>query len=95
MDNQSQMTRRYESFRRDELPGWKGKYMNRVTDSSRRELKALAAKANRDIDFSDIPATAALDWTDAVRGKHFRPIKLQVTSRIDSHVLERLKSQGK
>jgi uncharacterized protein (DUF4415 family) len=69
--------------------------MKKVSDTARKELKALTAKADTDIDFSDIPATAASDWIDAVRGKHYRPLKQQLTVRIDSDVLEWLKSEGK
>ena len=41
---------------------------------------------DKDIDFSDIPEI--LDWTGAVRGKFFRPIKKHVTLRLDADVLE-------
>ncbi|MET3105577.1 uncharacterized protein (DUF4415 family) [Oxalobacteraceae bacterium GrIS 2.11] len=69
--------------------------MKKLTDSARKELKALASRADQAIDFSDIPATSASDWIDAVRGKHYRPLKRQLTVRIDSDVLEWLKSEGK
>ena len=39
-----------------------------------------------EIDFSDIPEI--LDWTGAVRGKLFRPVKKHVTLRLDADVLE-------
>ena len=41
---------------------------------------------DKDIDFSDIPEI--LDWTGAVRGKFFRPVKKHVTLRLDADVLE-------
>jgi len=50
------------------------------------QLAALAAMKDEDIDFSDIPEI--LDWTGAVRGKFFRPIKKHVTLRLDADVLE-------
>ena len=69
--------------------------MNKVPESIRNELAALAAMPESEIDFSDLPATTEQDWRDAVRGKFYRPIKQQLTVRIDADVLEWLKSQGK
>jgi len=69
--------------------------MNKVPESIRKELLALAAKPEREIDFSDLPATSEQDWHGAIRGKFYRPIKQQLTVRIDADVLEWLKSQGK
>ncbi len=69
--------------------------MNKVPESIRKELAALSAKPGSEIDFSDIPATSKRDWTGAVRGKFYRPVKQQLTVRVDADVLEWLKSQGK
>ncbi|MEO6024851.1 MAG: BrnA antitoxin family protein [Burkholderiales bacterium] len=69
--------------------------MNKVPKSVRKELAALAAKPEREIDFSDLPATSKQDWQGAVRGKFYRPIKQQLTVRIDADVVEWLKSEGK
>jgi len=69
--------------------------MNKVPEFIRKELAALAAKSESEIDFSDIPATNEQDWQGAARGKFYRPIKRQLTVRIDADVLEWLKSQGK
>ena len=68
--------------------------MNKVPDSVRKELAALAAKPEGAIDFSDLPATQRKDWQGAQRGKFYRPIKQQLTVRVDADVLEWLKSQG-
>lgn len=59
------------------------------------ELQALASKADEDIDYSDIPATDDAQWSDAVRGKFFRPLKTQASVRIDADVMEWLKRPGK
>ena len=56
------------------------------------ELKRLAAMPDDEIDFSDIPEQ--LDWSGAVRGKFYRPVKQQVTLRIDADVLAWFKAQG-
>lgn len=69
--------------------------MKRVPKYIRKELAALAKRPESDIDYSDIPATTRGEWTDAVRGKFYRPIKRQLTVRIDADVLAWLKSQGK
>ena len=69
--------------------------MNKVPEAVRKELAALAAKLESEIDFSDLPPTADRDWQGAVRGKFYRPIKQQLTVRIDADVVEWLKSQGK
>ncbi len=69
--------------------------MNKVPESIRKELAALAAKPESEIDFSDIPVASRQDWHGAVRGKFYRPVKQQLTVRVDADVLEWLKSQGK
>lgn len=52
-----------------------------------QELTALAAKPEHEIDFSDISATTEQDWIGAERGKFYRPIKQQLTVRVDADVL--------
>lgn len=69
--------------------------MNKVPEAIRKELAALAARAESEIDFSDLPATQAQDWSGAVRGQFYRPLKQQLTVRIDADVVEWLKGQGK
>ncbi|MBV8041911.1 BrnA antitoxin family protein [Pluralibacter sp.] len=59
------------------------------------EIKALADKPDENIDYSDIPATDDAQWTDAVRGKFYRPLKTQASVRIDADVMEWLKRPGK
>ncbi len=69
--------------------------MSKVNDEIKKELAALANKPEDDIDFSDIPASTETDWDGATRGQFYRPIKKQLTIRLDADVLEWLKSQGK
>ncbi|HFZ8994900.1 TPA: BrnA antitoxin family protein [Citrobacter freundii] len=59
------------------------------------ELKALAKKSDDEIDYSDIPASKDEQWSEAVRGKFFRPLKTQASVRIDADVMEWLKRPGK
>ena len=50
------------------------------------QIQNMKQKEDKDIDFSDIPEI--LDWSDAVRGKLYRPVKKHVTLRLDADVLE-------
>jgi uncharacterized protein (DUF4415 family) len=59
------------------------------------EINALADNPDDEIDYSDIPPTEDALWTDAVRGKFFRPLKTQASVRIDADVMEWLKRPGK
>ncbi|WP_267274861.1 BrnA antitoxin family protein [Salmonella enterica] len=59
------------------------------------ELKALVKKSDDEIDYSDIPASEDGQWSEAVRGKFFRPLKTQALVRIDADVMEWLKRPGK
>jgi uncharacterized protein (DUF4415 family) len=45
-----------------------------------------------EINTTDIPSTA--DWSKAVVGRFYRPIKKPVTIRLDADVLHWLKGQG-
>ena len=55
------------------------------------QLLALDELADEDIDLSDIPETT--DWSGAVRGKFYRPIKQQITLRIDADVIAWFRAQ--
>ncbi len=59
------------------------------------ELNALAKKPDDQIDYSDIPETTDKQWSDAVRGQFYRPLKTQASVRIDADVMEWLKRPGK
>jgi len=52
----------------------------------KEQIVNMKQKEDKDIDFSDIPEI--LDWSSAVRGKFYRPLKKHVTLRIDADVLE-------
>jgi uncharacterized protein (DUF4415 family) len=58
----------------------------------KNELSALAALPDAKIDTSDVREIA--DWSSAVVGKFYRPIKRSVTIRLDADVLAWLKSEG-
>ena len=48
---------------------------------------------DRDIDLTDIPEIR--DWSKAVVGRFYRPIKESLTIRLDADVLAWLRSNGK
>ena len=56
------------------------------------ELAALARKRDEDIDTSDIPEVK--DWSSAVAGKFYRPLKEAVSIRLDADILAWFKGQG-
>ena len=56
------------------------------------ELDALGRKRDEDIDTSDIPEVK--DWSGAVIGKFYRPVKEAVSIRLDADVLAWFKGQG-
>lgn len=59
---------------------------NSISKKVRAELAALAAMPDDQIDTHDIPG--ALDWSGAQRGRFYRPIKKQLTLRLDGDVVE-------
>lgn len=56
------------------------------------EIAALARKRDEDIDTSDIPEIK--DWSGAMVGKFYRPIKEAVSIRLDADILAWFKGQG-
>lgn len=63
-----------------------------LTEAQLAESARLAALPDDSIDFSDIPLK--LGWPNATRGKLYRPLKQQVTLRLDADVLHWCKSKG-
>ena len=68
-----------------------------LTEAQKAELAALAERPDSEIDYSDIPPLTEEFWQNAVRvrGRFYRPVKRQITARVDADVLEWLKSHGK
>lgn len=65
---------------------------SRLTARQRAELERLAALPEDRVDLTDIPE--ALDWSDAKRGVFYRPVKQQLTLRIDAEIVAWFKSQA-
>jgi len=66
-----------------------------LTARQRREIAAIAARPDSEIDFSDIPRLPESFWKNAVRNPFYRPVKQQVTVRLDSDVIAWLRRQGR
>jgi uncharacterized protein (DUF4415 family) len=66
-----------------------------LTQEDLDRLTALAARPDSEIDLSDMPELTEEDWKIAVRGKHYRPVKAQITASLDKDVLAWLKSEGR
>jgi uncharacterized protein (DUF4415 family) len=67
-----------------------------LTASQKAELEALAAMPDEKIDTRDIPEQR--DWQGAKRGLFFRPVKKQLTLRLDADLIDWFQSrvpQGK
>ena len=66
-----------------------------LTEAQKANLKALAARPESEIDYSDIPALTENQLKDARRRMLYRPVKRQITARVDADVLDWLQAQGK
>jgi uncharacterized protein (DUF4415 family) len=65
----------------------------KLTPELLAQSKRIAAMRNEDIDLSDMPEK--LDWTNAERGKFYRPVKQQLTLRLDADVVHWFKTRAK
>ena len=63
-----------------------------LTRKQRAELHALAALPDDEIDASDIPEVT--DWSGAKRGVFYRPVKQQLTLRLDADLVAWFKSHA-
>ncbi len=66
-----------------------------LTDAQRVQLAKLRAMPDETIDTADIPELSDEAWSAGVRGRFYRPLKQQITARVDADVLDWLKSQGR
>ena len=62
----------------------------RLTREQMAELKSLEAMLDSAVDTSDAPEL--IDWSGARRGLFYRPVKQQLTLRIDADVVAWFKS---
>lgn len=71
-------------YRREDLP-----------KINRKELEELAAMPDEAIDYSDIPPLPDDIVINADRVGYYKPVKKQVTIKLDADILQWLKSSGK
>ena len=67
----------------------------RLTAHQRRRLKKLARRPDHKIDTSDIPELTEKFWRNAVRNPFYRPLKQQLTLRLDADIIAWLRLQGR
>jgi uncharacterized protein (DUF4415 family) len=66
-----------------------------MTGRRKRRLGKLAKRTDSAIDFSDIPELTRKFWENAVRNPFYRPVKKQLTLRLDADVIFWLRQHGK
>ena len=64
-----------------------------LTEEQKREIRMLQEMPDDAIDYSDMPPVT--DWSTAVVGRFYRPVKETVTIRLDADVLDWLRQSGK
>jgi len=67
--------------------------MRKLTREQKRQIASIAGKRDADIDLSEMPEV--VDWSGAEMGKFYRPAKKPVTMRLDTDIVEWLKSYGR
>jgi uncharacterized protein (DUF4415 family) len=66
-----------------------------MTGTRRRKLTQVAARPDSEIDFSEIPPLKESFWKNAVRNPFYRPVKEQLTVRLDADIVAWLRRNGK
>src|SRR5467141_380045 len=68
---------------------------SRLTAGRKRRLKNLSRRPDNEINTSDIPELTEKFWQNAVRNPFYRPLKQQITLRLDADIIAWLRRQGK
>ncbi len=66
-----------------------------LTEAQKENLKSLTTMPDDRIDTSDIPELTETQLAEMKRLEHYRPVKKQITVRLDADVLAWLKAGGK
>lgn len=61
----------------------------------KRRLQKLLRQPEREIDTSDIPELTEKFWQNAARNPFYRPLKKQLTLRLDADVIAWLRRHGR
>ena len=66
-----------------------------ITPARKRALARMAEQPDSEIDVSEIPALGESLWRNAVRNPYYRPVKQQLTVRLDADVVAWLRRHGR
>lgn len=64
----------------------------KLTPDERAALEAIRNRPDEEIDTSDMPEVT--DWSGAIRGALYRPVKKPTTIRLDADILAWFKAHG-
>src|SRR6202795_1768598 len=68
---------------------------SRLIGGQKRRLERLSRRPDAEIDTSDIPELTEKFWQNAVRNPFYRPVKQQLTLRLDADIIAWLRRQGR
>jgi uncharacterized protein (DUF4415 family) len=68
---------------------------NRLTAARKRRLEKLSHRPDDEVDTSDVPELTEEFWQNAVRNPFYRPVKRQLTLRLDADIIAWLRRQGR
>lgn len=68
---------------------------SRLTAAGKRRLEKLFRQLDGEIDTSDIPELTEKFWQNAVRNPFYRPVKQQLTLRLDADIIAWLRRHGR
>ncbi len=81
------MKKKEVSYTPDSLPP--------LTEAQRQNLERLATTPDDQINYDDIPKLTEAQLAEFKRPEHYRPVKKQITARVDADVLAWLKAGGR
>lgn len=67
----------------------------KLTQKQKESLLELAKRPDRETDTSEIPELPETFWQNAVRNPFYRPLKQQLTLRLDADVVAWLRREGR
>ena len=68
---------------------------SRLSAGRKRRLEKLSRLPDNQIDTSDLPELTEKFWQNAVRNPFYRPVKQQLTLRLDADIIAWLRRQGR
>jgi len=67
----------------------------RLTAGRKRRLEKLSRRPDNEINTSEIPELTEKFWQNAIRNPFYRPLKQQLTLRLDADIIAWLRRQGR